>query len=364
MTLISTITCPSRNAAESFAAGEPHTGIFGGSMLDGQGGSAVSYHAIPPAPALSSFITSYFQTEATVGITANHTLGLHSLFLPSNSVRLLFCYGDSPICFEDMYSKTRKRSSVIGMHCLHTPCSTGNLPATIKIFDVRFKPGGFCRLFGVSPTEIGNACYGAEEFLGSEGRAIDDRLNNSTSLSERIEILDSFFLSRMKKNEIGTSFNLRNGGSIKTGEALRVIARLNGKVRVGQLAHMLNVPRRTLEWQFLHYTGLPAREFARNVRFRNLLSDIRCRVRHNWAEIAASHGYYDQAHMIKDFKAATTLTPESFVQLEGKIFFRSVGVLNFIDPTREHPAFVSQWIEASARMEEYFKAFSRFHNSY
>ena len=112
-----------------------------------------------------------------------------------------------------------------------------------------------------------------------------------------------------------------------------------------------------MEWQFSHHTGLTAKEFARIVRFNSLLNDIVGGEPVSWARAAASHGYYDQMHMIKEFKSATTLTPDSFMKLKGKTFINMVGILIFLDPVRKRPLFVDDWIKASIKIEEYLKTF-------
>jgi AraC-like DNA-binding protein len=49
------------------------------------------------------------------------------------------------------------------------------------------------------------------------------------------------------------------------------------------------------------------------VRFRRALRSARRAVQHDWASIAESAGYYDQAHMIAEFRELTALTPSQLM---------------------------------------------------
>jgi AraC-like DNA-binding protein len=53
--------------------------------------------------------------------------------------------------------------------------------------------------------------------------------------------------------------------------------------------------------------------FARVVRFRHLVEDRRSRLSSvDWSALAIEHGYYDQSHLIADFRDLAGATPASF----------------------------------------------------
>lgn len=53
--------------------------------------------------------------------------------------------------------------------------------------------------------------------------------------------------------------------------------------------------------------------FARIVRFRHALRVAREEGAANWAGIAAATGYYDQAHLIEEFRAIAGVTPRALL---------------------------------------------------
>ncbi len=292
-----------------------------------------------------------------VYVGAEPFLDIHKLFLPAEGVRVVFCYHDTSICIRDERTRSGTCGSIVGLHDLESPCHIDHVPGTIRMFEVRFAPGGFCGLFGISPLEIDNACFDADSIFDNEGMAVEERLNNSTSLEERASILDHFFIERLVA---GKSMMYPNHQGVKmerAGSALQLIRERKGRIRVDEIARRLDISRRTLEWQFSHYIGLSVKSFARIIRFQDLLDNISRDGHVSWADFAVAHGYTDQTHMIKEFKSATTITPDLFMKLNGKSFFRMPGILNFIGVSGRQSDFIYQWIQASARLEEYLKAY-------
>jgi len=60
---------------------------------------------------------------------------------------------------------------------------------------------------------------------------------------------------------------------------------------------------------FREHVGLPPKLFCRVRRFHALLNRIEKNLPVKWAELAADCGYFDQAHLIHDFRAFAGITP-------------------------------------------------------
>ena len=89
------------------------------------------------------------------------------------------------------------------------------------------------------------------------------------------------------------------------------IARIaSGARRIEDVANEIGISRQHLARQFMHHVGVPPKTFARVIRFRRLLEALGPDV--DWAEIALEHGYYDQSHLIAEFRELAGATPTSF----------------------------------------------------
>jgi AraC-like DNA-binding protein len=93
--------------------------------------------------------------------------------------------------------------------------------------------------------------------------------------------------------------------------AVMMATRVHGLVRVDDLATTAGVSARQLERQFATHVGLSPKRFLRVLRFQQVLAALRepSATPSGWADVAAQHGFYDQAHFINDFKHFTGETP-------------------------------------------------------
>ena len=72
---------------------------------------------------------------------------------------------------------------------------------------------------------------------------------------------------------------------------------------VSQVARELGLSSRQLQRRFLAAVGLPPKRFVRVVRFARVWQLASMSPPETWAGLAAAHGYADQAHMVREFRA-------------------------------------------------------------
>jgi AraC-like DNA-binding protein len=88
------------------------------------------------------------------------------------------------------------------------------------------------------------------------------------------------------------------------------VAQLASGARVDAVARAVGLSRQHLARQFLHHVGISPKTFARVMRFQRVIESAD---RHaDWADVAARHGYYDQSHLIADFRDLAGATPGAF----------------------------------------------------
>lgn len=98
--------------------------------------------------------------------------------------------------------------------------------------------------------------------------------------------------------------------------AVQRIAEHTHLPRVPQLAAELGVSERQLRRGFDHVIGLSPKRYLRVVRFRRALRSARQLLRRgrlDWAAVAEAHGYFDQAHLIAEFREMAGATPGALV---------------------------------------------------
>jgi len=103
----------------------------------------------------------------------------------------------------------------------------------------------------------------------------------------------------------------------------RAVAALNAGTPVAAAAEALGWTPRRLARTVTAQVGLSPKRFGRVRRFQRLLAAAGdaaagdaaasgARPEPDWARLAAETGYYDQTHMINDFRALSGLTPGTY----------------------------------------------------
>jgi len=93
-------------------------------------------------------------------------------------------------------------------------------------------------------------------------------------------------------------------------EAIARIVDSGGTLRIEPLAREIGISRQHLARQFLHHVGISPKTFARVMRFRRVTDTLHAD--RDWADVAVANGFYDQSHLIADFRELAGTTPDAF----------------------------------------------------
>ena len=85
-----------------------------------------------------------------------------------------------------------------------------------------------------------------------------------------------------------------------------------GGLRVQELADGLGLSTRQLRRRFRAATDLTPKELARLQRMRACAQVVISPDPERWIDVAAEHGYADQAHLVREFRRILGLTPAAF----------------------------------------------------
>jgi AraC-like DNA-binding protein len=85
---------------------------------------------------------------------------------------------------------------------------------------------------------------------------------------------------------------------------------------VAAIAAEVGVSHAHLDREFTRVVGLTPRVLSRLLRMRRLLRGIDVRGEVAWADLSAELGWYDQAHLIRDFKRHTGVVPSAYLHAQ------------------------------------------------
>lgn len=171
-------------------------------------------------------------------------------------------------------------------------------PRVARAVLVRFKPGWSAALLGVAASALANRVVPLEDLWGRPGRDLGAELLEARSLAEVLERISRAIAGRAGATSESSSASLaRRAASLLEG----------GAGRVEDVAAQLGVTARHLRRAFTDTIGVGPKDFARGVRLRRAVR--MAEASRSWAHVAREAGYYDQSHLIADFRELTGSTP-------------------------------------------------------
>lgn len=165
---------------------------------------------------------------------------------------------------------------------------------------IQFKPGWSRTLFGVPANQLTDQLVTLEDLWASAGRDVTTELLAAQSVPELLHSLSRAIAARAPSESTSARLARRAARMFEASET-----------RVATVADELGVSTRHLRRAFVESVGIGPKEFARGVRLQRAISES-ARSK-DWSLIARDAGYYDQAHLIGDFRDLTGLTPNAFV---------------------------------------------------
>ncbi len=171
---------------------------------------------------------------------------------------------------------------------------------------VQFKPGWTASLLGVAANTLTDRIVLLDDIWGRAGSDLCLELVAARTVPEVLERLSRAIAVRMQQTFEPASARIAR-------RAIRLFE--GGEVRVDSVANQLGVTARHLRRAFVESVGIGPKEFARTVRLQRAVrwaaaSD-------DWGRIAADAGYYDQAHLIAEFRELVGVTPGAFLKRTG-----------------------------------------------
>jgi AraC-like DNA-binding protein len=191
------------------------------------------------------------------------------------------------------------------------------------------RPPGVRALLGLPAGELADTDVPAEEVLGGVCAELRDRVMTAAGWPERFAILDEILL-----RQLITGSEAAAAVAPEVLRAWRQLLRAGGAVRVGDLAAETGWSSRHLASRFRTEIGLTPKAAARVIRFdrakQALIRHVHTRASHDGgyqlADLAADTGYFDQAHLAREFRSLAGVPPSQWLAEE----FRNVQAGNWL----------------------------------
>ncbi|MGJ7907799.1 DUF6597 domain-containing transcriptional factor [Actinopolyspora sp. H202] len=179
-----------------------------------------------------------------------------------------------------------------------------------RVLGVVFRPGGARPLVEAPLHELRERHVPLEALWGADAELVRERVLAAPDTGSRLRTLESVLHERLSRRA-----ELAHPVAVAATACLSDAA---GSRRIGRLGERLGWTARRVEQVFRTDVGLSPKAYQRLWRFRTALEDIDEAARLGWSAFAAAHGYYDQAHLIREFRSHCGLPPTEYLRQRGE----------------------------------------------
>lgn len=200
----------------------------------------------------------------------------------------------------------RYRSVVGGLHS--TPAliaHDGNQEGVA----IQLTPLGSRAVFGLPADELHNVSVELADVVGGPAGELWERLQHTVGWRQRFDVCDDVLTRLAAANSATIPSELQHSWGL--------LVRSGGRIPVHELAAATGYSRQHLVRRFDREFGMSPKLAARVVRFdraRHMLLTVPSFV--TISQVAAACGYYDQAHLARDFAELAGCTPSELVREE------------------------------------------------
>ncbi|MBW4619605.1 MAG: helix-turn-helix transcriptional regulator [Cyanosarcina radialis HA8281-LM2] len=260
-----------------------------------------------PRSPLSQFVEFLWFREG------DNLLQSQSRLLPIGSMELVINLHEDRIPLFDRHSRAECGSTNGTMICgVHSEGYIIRIDRKISVMGVHFKPGGTASFLALPARELSNQRMGLDELWQGRAAELRDRLIEAPTTENRFLILEQFLLMVMQSPDRATVLQKHPAVDFALQEFRR-----SPTPTVSAVTDRIGYSARHFNQLFRDRVGLTPKLFCRVRRLRQVLYLIAGKEQVDWTDIAFTCGYFDQAHLIHDFRSLADCTPTEYLARRG-----------------------------------------------
>ncbi|MBP1640168.1 MAG: Helix-turn-helix, AraC domain [Bacteroidetes bacterium] len=256
----------------------------------------MQFRLIQPTPLLSPYIKQYWYLE----IAANEGMPQLQRVVPNGFVEMSFHFSEHLLRIKE------RREMQPGL--IISGQKTGFfdvLPTgSTKMLNVQFYPHSAGLFFPFPVSELADLSLSLADIMGMAARELEEQLQEMSTLMERIAHIERFLLQLLAGN---TSYRWN-----RIQHNIGLINISNGLINAAELADASCLSRKQHEREFKKMVGLSPKQYLKVIRFQYTLYAHQQFPGDSLTELAYRCGYFDQSHMINDFRQLSGITPGQY----------------------------------------------------
>lgn len=257
-----------------------------------------SYIETRPCAALAPYVQCFW------GMTARASAPLPHRVLPDGCIDILMDLGSGG----GREARPSSRLRVVGAM---QRAAVVPLSGEVCSVGIRFRPGGAHPFLRLPVHELTDGQLALASLWSHVAREWEERLWETEGLRARLALLEQLLLRRLPPASPDAAL----------AHVVGLIRAARGRLQVESLEDVLGVGSRQLERRFRATVGLAPKVLCRIERMQHAAALLQHRSEISGAELALAAGYYDQAHLIREFRALTGLSPGAYARERTQVGF-------------------------------------------
>jgi AraC-like DNA-binding protein len=259
-------------------------------------------HAVAaPAPALAAYVRRYAGYRYC-GLPPGTHLGL-----PSRDLTVVLAF-DGPTRMAALPDPAQPPAALAALAGgLHTRPVVIAYEGAMEGVQLALTPRGARALLGIPAGELAQTVVSLDALLGAQAGELLERLHDAGCWPARFTILDAALARRVRD---------RAAVPAPLDRAWRLLTAGHRAPRIAAVGDEVGYSRRQLDVRFAREYGVGPKQAARLARFERSHRLLKMDPTQPLARVAAACGFYDQAHMAREWNALAGCAPSRWLAHE------------------------------------------------
>jgi AraC-like DNA-binding protein len=178
----------------------------------------------------------------------------------------------------------------------------------VRVMGVVFRCGAAAAFFRERMDTIANAHVDLDALVGQRSRGLRERLLDAHDSPSRLAMLGAWVADIARRAAVTP---------VLIAHATGVLKRVPQVERIADACRDTGLSQRRFGSVFREHVGMSPKRYARLQRFRAVVDSIQRGARVEWSRVAADCGFYDQPHLVREFREFAGMTPSAYVAARG-----------------------------------------------
>ena len=178
-----------------------------------------------------------------------------------------------------------------------------------RVFGIKFRPGGFRPFYGAPVARLANRIVPASRIFGKGLEELEEIALSPATERDKVLAADKFLLARLPKPDPAIALAAKLVDHIFQEPEIKT---------VDDLARDVGMGKRSLQRLFGEYVGATPKWVIRRYRLHELIEKFNSGGKLDLPQLALELGYFDQAHLINDFRSMAGFSPTEYQKLISK----------------------------------------------